>query len=268
MRMVHAATFLELTDRAEQAAVGVGSGAYHELHGHARGAAGMKRVPRLPLSLRLPLQDYQLLDPLEVLQRGREALLRRDPGQTGAARRLEVERDPAGQGGETVDLRGFASRHHLHVDIAAEPVPFPQQLEDLDEIVHHFHRATRDPGGDEQSLAPSALMSRQENAHQLFRLEQSPRHRPIPPHGAVMAVVAAGVGHEDAQQGHPHSGCRVQVPDIERPKRSYLPGVLETGRQPLAVIDGKRHQSFDLLFERWIPQHRGASWWGVLSLPE
>ena len=98
--------------------------------------------------------------------------------------------------------------HQLHVDVPAEAVPLAQQLEHRDEIVHHLDRPARDAGGDEQPLAPPALMRAEEDADQLLGLEQGARHGPVPAHGAVVAVVAAGVGHEDAEQRHPHARGR------------------------------------------------------------
>jgi hypothetical protein len=127
------------------------------------------------------------------------------------------------------------------MDVSAEAVPFPQQLQHLDQIVHDLDWAAGDAGGDEQALAPPSLLRAQEDADQLLRFEQSTWHGPVPAHGAVVAVVAARVGHEDAKQRHPHSWSRTKVPDIERPKRPGILRVPETRGEALPIICGKRH---------------------------
>ena len=58
---------------------------------------------------------------------------------------------------------------HLDVDVSAEPVPLAEQLEHLDQVVHHLHRPPGNAGGDEQARAPAARVGREENAHELCR---------------------------------------------------------------------------------------------------
>ena len=81
----------------------------------------------------------------------------------------------------------------------------------------------------------------EKDADQLLRLEQRARHGPVSPHGAVVAVVAAGVGHEDAKQRHPHAGSGAEIPDVERPEGTHVFGVTQTGRQPFPIVGGERH---------------------------
>src|SRR5882724_2043165 len=93
---------------------------------------------------------------------------------------------------------------------------FPQQLEHLDEVIHDPGGTAGDAGGDEQSLAPAAATGLEEDADQFLGLEQRAWHRAIPSHGAVVAVVATGVGHEDAEERHPCAGAGAEVANVER----------------------------------------------------
>jgi hypothetical protein len=64
-----------------------------------------------------------------------------------------------------------------------------------------------------------------------------------------VAVVAAGVGHEDAEQRHSGAGKRPKLPDVQRPQGADRFGVLETRWESFAIIRGKRHQKVELLFQ-------------------
>ena len=110
--------------------------------------------------------------------------------------------------------------------------------------------------GNEESVAPSAGPRPQEDPHQLFRLEQGARHLPVPPHRAVVAAIAAGVGHEDAEQPDPHAGQWRQGPDIDRPKCARRIHVPQSWRESLAVLGGQTHQDIQLLFQIRRLQHR------------
>ena len=81
----------EAGDGIEQVAVRVPGGADHELHGHARGATGVERVPGLSIGQRLPLADDQPADLPKCVERSGETLVGRDLGQARAAGGLEVE---------------------------------------------------------------------------------------------------------------------------------------------------------------------------------
>src|SRR4051812_1377143 len=141
-----------------------------------------------------PLEHDELTDALEIMQGRCEILLWRNLSQALSTRSLEVHRDTAGERRESVDLGRLGSGHQLDVDVSAEPMAFPEELENLDQVVHDLDRPPRDARGDEKSLAPSPAVRLEKDPHQLFRLEQSAWHRPIPAHGAVVAVIAAGVG--------------------------------------------------------------------------
>src|SRR5207249_11286221 len=118
-----------------------------------------------------------------------------------AARWLEIDRDATGELRKPLDLRLFGARHHLDVDVAGEPMLSPQQLERGDEVVHHLHRPAGNTSSDEQPVAPAALARGEKDAHELLGLEERAWHLAIAAHGAVVAVEAARVRHEDAQQG-------------------------------------------------------------------
>jgi hypothetical protein len=125
------------------------------------------------------------------------------------------------------------------VDVSAELMPFPQELEHLDEVVHHLDRTAWNSRGDEQALAPATLMCREEDANQLLRFKQGARHGTIAPHGAVVTVVATSVGHQNAEQRHPHSWSGIQVSDVEGSERSHLLGVSKARRRPFSIICGQ-----------------------------
>jgi hypothetical protein len=105
------------------------------------------------------------------------------------------------------------------VNVAAEAVSFAEQLQHANQIVHDLHRPPRNPGRDEQTLTPPALPRREEDADELLRLEECPRHLAIAAHRAVVAVEAAGVGHEDAEQRLLPAAIspRADLADVERP---------------------------------------------------
>ncbi len=239
MGVMNAPAGAQPAHRVEDGAIGVGGGADHELHGHSRGAAGVEQVARLALRPLRPLAEQLRPDSFEIGYGGAEALLGRDLGEAGPAGRLEVDRDPARELGQPLDLRGLAAGHELHMDVPAEAVPLAQQLQRGDEIVHDLHRPARDAGRDEQPFAPPPLAGAEEDADELLRLEQGPGHVAVAAHRAIVAVVAAGVGHEDPEQRHAHPGHRPQVPDVERPQRADLTRVPQARRQALAVVGGE-----------------------------
>ena len=247
VRVVHSAARLELGDRAEQLPVGVGRGADDELHGHPGGAAGVQRILRLSGGLRLALLQHQLPHLLErrpsvVAKLLSGAICARLAPQ--AASKLSDTRLASAVSRSICAV--IATGHQLHVDVSAEPVPLPQQLERLDQLVHHVDRPARNAGGDEEPLAPASPMGAEEDAHQLLGLEQRARHGPIPPHGAVVTVEGAGVGHQDAEQRHPHAGQGAEIADVERAERADLSRVPQPGRKALPIVRGERHQFVEL----------------------
>ena len=236
-------------------AVGVAGSAHHELHGHAGDRSGVESVGRLAVGPLGALQQQVTPHSLQIGDRRPEILLRGDGRETGPAGCLQVDRHAARQLSQPLDLRGLTAGHELDMDVPAEPVALAEQLERGDEIVHHLDRAPRNAGGDEQPLAPPARPRAEEDADQLLRLEQSARHLPVPPHGAVVAVIAAGVGHEDAEQRHPHSRHRAEVPDVDGVERAGAPRVAEPRRQAFAIVGGERHQHVELALEIRAPRH-------------
>src|SRR6187399_1685303 len=112
------------------------------------------------------------------------------------------------------------------MDVSRKPVLLTQKLQYLNQIVHDFDRASGNAGGDEEPLTPSALVGSQENTHQLFGLEQGAGHGPVSPHGTVVAVVAARVSHENAEQRHPGARQGTQMPDVQGTKRADILCVL------------------------------------------
>jgi len=113
---------------------------------------------------------------------------------------LQVERHPGGERRQPLDLRRLRACHQLDVDVAREAVALTQELERGDEAVHHLDRIAGNAGGDEQPVHPPAADRAEKDPHQLLGLEQRARQVPVAPHGAVVTVVAARVGHQDAEQ--------------------------------------------------------------------
>jgi hypothetical protein len=64
-----------------------------------------------------------------------------------------------------------------------------------------------------------------------------------------MTVIAARVGHQDAQERHPYTRPGPEISDVERAQCSYIFGVLEPGRKPLAIVRSQGHQDIQLLLE-------------------
>jgi hypothetical protein len=64
-----------------------------------------------------------------------------------------------------------------------------------------------------------------------------------------VAVVAAGVGHEDAEEGHPHSWRGIQITNVEGPQGAHTLGVLETWRDSVPIVARERHEEVELLFQ-------------------
>jgi hypothetical protein len=87
------------------------------------------------------------------------------------SRSLEVERYPACERGEPLDLPRLGPGHELHVDVAGEAVPLAQQLQRGNELVHDPDRIAGDAGRDEQAVHPSAVERAEEDPHQLLGLE-------------------------------------------------------------------------------------------------
>ena len=173
------------------------------------------------------------------------------------AGRLQVQRDAAGQRRQPLDLRGLAAGHHLHVHVAAKALAAAQQLQHGDQVVHHLDRPAGDAGGDEQAAAPAAAVRLQEDAHQLLGLEQGARHVAVAPHGAVVAVEAARVGHQDAQQRHLPLPRHPQVADVQRPQRAHVLRMAQPRRQravlaarAVVVVARQRDQQVELLVQR------------------
>ena len=256
-----------MSDGAEQGLIGVRRGADHELHRHARRPARVQPVDRPPMRASFPLPEHQPAHLLEVGAGRVPLFVRGNQRQAGTARRLEVDRDPARELGQPVDLRRLRARNHLDVDVPAEPVALPQQLQRLDELVHDVDGPAGNPRGDEQALAPAAPERAQEDAHQLFGFEQRPRKLPVAPHRAVVAVEAAGVGHEHAEQpGAAGSGAKVA--DVERAQGAGPSAVPEPGRRrgAVPVVRGEGHQDVQLLLE--IRPHARLRWWASGTIPE
>jgi hypothetical protein len=82
-----------------------------------------------------------------------------------------------------------------------------------------------------------------------------------------MTVIAAGVGHEDAEQRHLHSWRRAKIPDAEWPKCSHFAGMSKPRRKALAVIRGECHQNIDLLLQV-VTSHGCRSDEDVFIMPE
>ena len=254
VRMVHAAALAELGDHPDQRLVRVGRGADHELHGHPRHAPGVQRIGGPAGPAGRTLADHEAPNPLEVAPCGAPALVRRDLRQGGPAGGLEVERDPAGQAGEPLDLRVVRARHQLDVDVPAEAVSLPQQGQRLDELVDDSHRPARDPRGDEEPVAPVALQRAEEDPHQLQGFEQRAGQLAITPHRAVVTIEAAGVGHQHPEQpgGAP---LGPEVSDVEGAEHAGLADAPQPGRGRLAVpvVGRERHQNIEPGFQVGAP---------------
>src|SRR5690349_22012964 len=123
--MVKTTSGPQLADGAEQHPVGISRRSHYELNGHACGATRMQRVSWLAIRLGFALHHDQLPNPLEVVQCGGEALLRRDLRQARTTGCFEVEGDSAGQRRQSIDLRSLATGEQLHVDVSRDPVPLP-----------------------------------------------------------------------------------------------------------------------------------------------
>src|SRR5207342_2652841 len=81
-----------------------------------------------------------------------------------------------------------------------------------------------------------------------------------PAHGAVVAVVAARVRHQDSQQPcFPSAGP--EATNVERAERAGLPRVAEPGRgwRPLPVVLGQGDQGVELSLQVGHVQHRASS---------
>ena len=98
----------------------------------------------------------------------------------------------------------------------------PQQVEHLDQVVHHFHGPPGNRRGDEQSLTPAATPRLEEDANQLLRLEQRARHVAVAAHRAVVAVEAARIGHENAQQRRASPASGADRSEVQRPQRAGI----------------------------------------------
>ncbi len=123
--MVDSPLFSETGHRLDQGPVGLPRRTHHELHGNPRGTAGTERVRRPAVRPGLPLPDHEAPHPLEVGPSRRPALVGRDLGQRRAAGRLEIERDPAGQAGQPLDLGVVGSGNQLDVDVPREAMAQP-----------------------------------------------------------------------------------------------------------------------------------------------
>src|SRR5688500_8123167 len=105
-------------------------------------------------------------------------------------------------------------------------MPVAEELEDGDEIVGDLLGLRRYPRRDEQPLAPIAAKRAEEDADQLFGLEQRPTHRSIAPHRAVVAVERTGVRHEDSEKPHGPPGPAEHA-NVEGPQRAGVARVAE-----------------------------------------
>src|SRR5215468_4201069 len=117
------------------------------------------------------------------------------------------------------------------MDVAVELVRVTEEFEHRDEIVHHFHGAPRNAGGDEKSFAPTATSRLEKDSNQLLRLEQRARHVAIASHRTVMAVEAAGVGHEDAQQRGASPPTCADGAEVQRSKSADFTRVSQSRRE-------------------------------------
>ena len=115
-------------------------------------------------------------------------------------------------------------------------------------------------------VAPPALARREEDAHELLGLEQRARHVAVAPHGAVVAVEAARVRHEDAQQRRLPSARPLDCTVRRLSGRSAPTSVACRSRggrgmvrvatgHALAVTGGERHQQRDLRVEIQVRGH-------------
>src|SRR5207244_13017809 len=124
-------------------------------------------------------------------------------------------------------------------------------------------RAPRDPRRDEEPLAPAAAVRGEEHPHQLSRLEKRPRHLAVPPHGAVMAIEAAGVGHQDAEQrGIGVARAQPHLSKVEGLQGSTLPYVAKAWRTALGpavvVVGGQGYEELQAGVEVGRGAHRGC----------
>ena len=236
--------------------IAVRSGTDHELHRHPRHSARMEQVTRPPIPFGGPAPKHLATRLLEGHQGIIERLFRGDFPEMLPTGRLEIDRDSAGQRRESLDLRLLRARNDLGVDVPSEAVPLPQQREDLDQLVHYPGGPRRDGRGEKESLAPAPTDRAEKHPDQLLRLEQRPRHVPVAPHRAVVAIEGAGVRHQDPKQRRRPTRSGSKMPNIDRTEGTDPPRVAEPGRcrlgrtrWALAVVGRKGHQEGDFLFQ-------------------
>ena len=163
--------------------------AHHELGGLTHRPSGL-----LPVQVVDPLHRRQDV-PLQVLH------LAQCPHPPGS-RRLNIDRKPGPELVRRLDVLPLCPRHHLHVDIALETVPFTDDLHHVDQLRRGLGPGARHPRAEEQTVHRMALVQLHKSTRQLLPLECEPLPRDPVAVGAEVTVHLAKVGEHHPQQAY------------------------------------------------------------------